>query len=333
MPTLITPTGLTRFGNMTYNIGGSSGLDNVFDANNLTSGYVQATTGYVGVTFGTPRRIHSADFVSPSNGYDASGSTTSITLKLYAKTGSAPAHATDGVLLATMGPFTDVNVTTTKTLESTDQTTEYDHAWGVVQCGVWSVLVELRFYEADEVIPSPGPDTIELERFTIKRICDTAVDLTYGGATLSQFTVELNLTTPARVVLDFRADVEHRGGSTGYNGAISVGASLGHRFAAAYEDLSTATVTWLQGKSGRNLCELNPQHYEAVDVTDSMQCVEGFHQFFVSMNAATDASPYQTTNGLARILVEGGKGNNMFLMHVDHGAQVLEYGSPSGAGS
>lgn len=146
MPTLIDTSGLTKIGDMPSG-GGLPAAINPSDGG--STGYKQATIGWGGVTLSAPAAIHSADVTSATNGFDASGLTTPITLQLWAKQGAAPANGTDGTLIGSVGPFTDVNATTVKTIASNNTTTEWDHVWVRGTTGVWFVSEAMKFWGAD----------------------------------------------------------------------------------------------------------------------------------------------------------------------------------------
>jgi hypothetical protein len=78
---------LPTFGNMTR----GGGLATLFDGNSQTGAWAESTLGWAGVDFGSsPQAISEAVLFSASNGFDASGSASSIRLRLYGKNGGAP---------------------------------------------------------------------------------------------------------------------------------------------------------------------------------------------------------------------------------------------------
>lgn len=145
MPTLIDTSSLVKIGDMTSG-GGLAGAISHTDGG--TTGYKPATIAWAGVTLSAPAPIQNVEVTSATNGFDASGLTTTITLQLYGKQGTAPANGTNGTLLGSI-TFTDVNATTTKTINSNDTTTEWDHVWVRGTTGVWVVTDSMKFYEAD----------------------------------------------------------------------------------------------------------------------------------------------------------------------------------------
>jgi hypothetical protein len=133
----------TNFGDMTL----GSGLSAIFDGNTGTSGRAETTVGYAGKNYtSSPKRIYQAIVTSLTNGFDASGTSTTITLTLYGKNGSAPANGTDGTVLSTT-TFTDTESLHSKTLVSSQPGTLWDYVWVRGTTGVWVVFSELVFYE------------------------------------------------------------------------------------------------------------------------------------------------------------------------------------------
>lgn len=321
--TLIDTTGLTKIGDMTSG-GGLTAAVNTGDGG--STGYKTGTTGWAGVALAAPTAISHVDVTSATNGFDASGSTSQITLKLYGRQGTAPAHATNGVLLGTVGPFTDVNATTVKTIPSGDTTTEWDYLWVTGTTGVWTVYESIKPYAADEAPPEEAPIQVLSERYTIRSWCDTPLLLGHQLTHLPDFDQTIFVqTSDALAEFFFRADIVHRGTVTGYNGALSLGCALYFKESQTFSELDGEPWQLIdRAVSGRNLCERNPQHYEAIDVTGALMLMSDYYyRFGVKMNAKTDQSPYQTTDGLAGILVEGNDGLNQFLVRVDHGGTLV----------
>jgi hypothetical protein len=118
----------------------------VFDGDDLTSAHRESTTGYAGIALSAPTQIESVQFVSQSNGFDASGSATTITLQAYCKTTTGlPANADDGTSIGSL-TFTDAEAVTTKLIASNNSALQCRYVWGKVTTGVWSALTELRVY-------------------------------------------------------------------------------------------------------------------------------------------------------------------------------------------
>lgn len=99
-----------------------------------------------------------------TDGSSGSNYTGNVTIDLYAKTGAAPANATDGTLLGTVA-FNDANDESGgRTIASSDQTTFFTYAWIVVRRtdGVAHTfcVVEVEFYTPGSA-GSPIPSTTE----------------------------------------------------------------------------------------------------------------------------------------------------------------------------
>lgn len=326
---LLDTTSLTKIGDMTSGSGLAAAV-NTGDSG--STGYKTTTSGYAGVSLTAPSAIDHADVVSATNGYDASGSTSPITLKLYGKQGSPPTSATNGTLLGTVGPFTDVNSITTKTIPSSDLSTEWDHLWVVGTTGVWTVYEATKFYLTEPAPPDNGPDPVDSERYTIESASNTATLLGYQFTHLSDFDQNVFVETPALATFDFRADTVHRGDITGYNNALSIGARIAYKCASTYAGLAGASWQYLDNVvSGENLVDRHPHHYGRILLTGAMVLqANKYYRFGIFANAATDQSPYQTTNGLAGLLVEYGKGLNLFLTDIDHGAVLVNLNGGGG---
>lgn len=116
----------TVIGNMTRK---ERAFEGNLDKNYNNSAVRIAANGYVGKTFLTPRTIGKAVCHGTNNfGYDAASTSTTVTLTLYAKQGAAPSSGTDGTQLATTS-FADGATADMKELTSSDDQTEFDHAW------------------------------------------------------------------------------------------------------------------------------------------------------------------------------------------------------------
>lgn len=144
----------TNIGDATTGGGLAAAFDGDTSQESLQSARVaSATSFYVGKTFTVSQSIVRAVAWATANvGFASNG--TNITLELYGKTGTAPANATDGTLLGTEGPFTDGN-SISKTIESSDTTSLFDHIWlrvsGDGAAGVMAVA-ELQLYQTPEVL-------------------------------------------------------------------------------------------------------------------------------------------------------------------------------------
>ena len=306
-------TGLPRIGNM---ISGG-GLNGIFDGNAGTSGYAQSTTGYAGIDFNSaPRRIEKVEIDSQSNGYDASGLTSQVTLKLYGRNGAAPASATDGTLLGSIGPFTDVNALQTKTIVSSDQVTQYRYVWAVITTGVWAAAVSIRLFAA---LAPLEPVASDARRIIVHRRCDEAIALSQLETEVQPFRVTLRMNAPAVLKIHFQCNTTHNGPVTGYNGAVGIGFALYYKYAETFAGLAGAPLVFVRA-TGCNISERNPQHYGETPMVAAMSTLAGFYEFRMTGSAHSDGS---SLNGLASILVEGGRGLNGLVLDFDKDAELV----------
>ena len=299
---LIDLNGCTKIGNLTS----GGGLASVFDGENTTVGYAQATSGYAGVSLPAPKRIDRVEVSSAENGFDASGLETAITLQLYGKVGVAPSSSTDGVLLGSTA-FTDQNLRRTITVASSDKSTEFNHVWVRVVTGVWSILAELRVFEAGEVEPLPEPEPLPPGMHVLLKSCDGAVALTHYGAELPQFRIQLLLAEPRQVAIDFSACTVHTGTGADFNVPVGYSFRICHRSAANAAGLAPAPfIERPNAVDGGNILN-RTQHYGNAAIVDGLELPAGLSEISVIGSGHTDGS---TTPGLIRMLVEGGKGLN-----------------------
>lgn len=296
-------SGAELFGSLT--LGG--GLATAFDNNSGTIAYADSTTGFVGVSLPEPKRIDRVEAVSAANGFDASGLTTGITLQLYGKTGAAPVSATDGVVIG-VASFTDENVQRTVTIQSNDKATLFDHAWLRLSTGMWSVVADLRLFEAPEPEPIPEPEPLSPGSHVFIKSCDQNVPLVSSGVEISQFRTAVFLGEPRKVLLDFHADVIHVG--NGSDASVAVGFSfwVARRSAPTIAALQLAPFVNIRSAvGGGNVAERNPQHYGNKSICTAVELDAGFHEFSVIGNGHTDGS---STQGLLQVLSEYGMGLN-----------------------
>jgi hypothetical protein len=164
----------TRIGNM-------SSLSQAFDGIRFTSGnYAErttATSAYIGADFGSYPRAASKVVMWPnaadSVGFWVGGTSTTITIVIRGKNGSAPADRTDGTQIGTSGAISDTADPVEITL--TDTTTQYRYIWadisinGTVATTIrvaemwilgndegWGLLAHSYFYSSIAVGPSNG---------------------------------------------------------------------------------------------------------------------------------------------------------------------------------
>lgn len=303
---MIDVTALPRIGNMTR----GGGLNAAFDGLPASQAWNEATSGWVGVDLGTPRRIDRATVSCQSNGFDASGLTTSVTLTLRAKN-SAPTGPNDGVTLGQIS-FTDVNAIGTREIASNNTVAEWRFVWVAVSTGVWAVVSEIALFEAPEPAPpAPVPDADEVVYI---RSVDAYTPLPWDAAHIPGFDIAFVTDQPSVAVIDFQANVKHQGNelSPPYTGVVGVGFVIQHNAGSGW-------VTIPNGTSGFNISERNPQHYGSAVVTGAVALAPGVHSFRVLGTAHTDAD---SRNHIARLLVEG-EGLNALRVTVKRNAVLV----------
>jgi hypothetical protein len=126
--TVIDYSGLTKFEDATSNEAAAyNGTASQAAAAAVTK--TSATSIYYGFTNTTAANVTRAHvWGSNDQGY-VNGANPTITMRLYGKTGSAPANGTDGTILSEIS-FTDTTGSTTyRELVSTDYTSTWDHVW------------------------------------------------------------------------------------------------------------------------------------------------------------------------------------------------------------
>lgn len=285
----INTTPLTKLGNMTTN-----GIASLFDGSTATNAYFAGTAGWAGVTLAAPTRIEKVEIVSQTNGFDASGSASSITLRLYGKAGSAPTSLTDGVLLATDGPFTDPNAMVTRTLVSGNQTTQFDHVWVTVSTGVWAAAVEIRFFDVEVVVTPPTPTepivAIPLDAYYIERIIATDTKITQAPVEPAGWVVEFELTQPRLVRVDFHSDAKHDTDSSLYSMVIGVGFRLLHRFGTTATAMDSASPTYVPGAVGGANILNRTDHYMNKAFSKYMTLQAGFHRLSINASGHTNGT-------------------------------------------
>lgn len=146
---LINRTAGTNIGNMT----GSAGLAAAFDgetaeANANCASLASATDAFIGKTLaGT--KVFGQAIAYGSNAAGFSSLNIELTLRVYGKTGAAPANSADGTVVGTL-VFTDTaNESAGRVIESTDLVAAWDHLWLRITGGSASTLrvAELVLYE------------------------------------------------------------------------------------------------------------------------------------------------------------------------------------------
>ena len=108
-----------------------------------------ATSLYYGFTAGTATNVSRALVWGSSDQGYVNGANPTITMRLYGKTGSAPANGTDGTSLSEI-TFTDsTGESTYRELVSTDTTSTWDHVWVYISQGGSAAsmyVAEIRFF-------------------------------------------------------------------------------------------------------------------------------------------------------------------------------------------
>lgn len=306
MSTQIDTSNLTKIGNMTS----GGGLAAIIDGSPST-GYAQSLTGYAGVTLSAPTLIDRVELTSPDNGFDASGLTTTVTLRLRAKNGAAPLSAGDGQLLGEV-TFTDQNSVRTITIESTDKITQFDHVWASLSTGVWCILSEFAVYAADEPV---YPDPLSAGRHVFLKSCNDAVQLPKNAAEIPQFRIFFRLAEQRTILVDFHVDVKHVGEGSDASIAVGYGFRICKRSADSYELVRTLPFVGIVNASGGgNVSERNPQHYGNKAITTAIELSAGYHEISVVGTGHTDGS---STPGLLQMLVESGQGKNALRVIVE----------------
>lgn len=303
---MIDPSGLVAFGNM----GSGGGLAAVFSPDTST-GYATVPTGWAGLTLSEPTRLKSVSITSASNGFDASGSTTQITIRIYGRTGAAPAGPSDWTMLAST-TFTDVNAVTTKTLVSADQITPFDHIGFSISTGVWAIAQYVQFEEATEATAMlPTPDLAK--RTVYQHRIDTEILLPWTAAELQATRWKpIEIPAPCIGLLDITVDFKHRGIPTdgepnGYTGPIGIGWSFGRRFGATLAAMIAAPWQRYDDFTLSTQIASMEHHYATATRSGVIDLDPGFYQFSVVGTSHTTAG---SSNGHASTLVEYGKGLN-----------------------
>lgn len=303
---MIDPSGLVAFGNM----GSGGGLAAVFSPD-TSAGYATVSTGWAGLTLSESTRLKSVSIVSASNGFDASGSATTITLRLYGKKGAAPAGPSDGVMLAST-TFTDINAVTTKLLTSADQITPFDHVWISISTGVWAISQHVQFEEATEATAMlPTPDLTK--RTVYQSRLDTEILLPWTAAELPATRWKpLEIPAPCIGLVDIAIDFRHRGIPTdgepdGYTGPIGIAWIFGRRFGASLAAMIAAPWQRYDDFVLSTQIASMQHHYATATRSGTIELAPGFYQFSVYGTAHTTAG---VSNGHACNLVEYGKGLN-----------------------
>lgn len=291
---LLNSSNLEKFGTM---IGGA-GLGAIFDGDMSTTGYAQSFVGYVGLVLSQAKRIARVDVTSATNGFDASGATSGIELRLYGKNGM-PSGADDGVILASSA-FTDQNTQRTITLESTDKISSFTHVWVKVHTGVWAVAADIKFYE--ETGPIVDLEPIGPGSHLIMKSCNDSIPLTFSFSEIPQFRVRFRLDCPRIVLFDLHADVIHVGGASDTDKPVGYSFRIVRRFGNDLPALNGAAFEYIDNAvGGGNVRDLQ-QHYGNKTIPSGMILEAGYHEVSVLGSGHTSAT---STLGLLRMALDG----------------------------
>jgi hypothetical protein len=302
---MIDTSGLARIGNMTAG-GGLAGALSVDTA----TGYVADRFGWVGVTLAAPTRIASATITSAANGFDASGSTSTVTLRLYGKNGAAPANGSDGFKLGEI-TFTDVNAVGSRPINSVDPVTAWDHVWITIYTGVWAVAMAVEF-EAGELPPLLPLPTLGKPTLYRKSYHDP-IELPWSTADLPGTRLApLQIDVASIAKIDFAADIVHAA-VAGYEGPVGLGWHLYKRSGATLALMAAAAFSRVDHLVSTNQIASLAHHYATCSRTGAVALAPGFHQFQFAGSAHTTTN---SANGNARLLVEDGVGRNSLRIEI-----------------
>jgi len=305
-----------KFGNMR----GGSGLHAVFDSNS-TTGYFQGTHGWAGVDLGEPIRVLSASLLSASNGFDASGLETQVTLELRAAN-TMPQQMSDGVLLGTKS-FTDQNTARVVTIDSTDTDTKFEYIWFVIKTGVWAVAGGAVIHEnIDRPAPKIPPVevyTIEAERTSFQRSINQKTPMTWVPSKIDDFDIGFKTRSSAVATLHFRSDVIH---NNIVSGVIGISARIFVQEGDTEAECLANTPTKIPNAvSGQNIYNIT-DHYGNINIHKKIKLeANKYYLFTVQGSAHTTLS---SQNGLCSILAEYGDGLNNFMISVDETEVLAE---------
>ena len=139
----------TNIGNMTSNGGLAAAFDgNTSQAQTQCAANTNQIGGYVSKALAQPAAIDRVIIYGSNNAGYSNGTNRTITLVLYGKQGAAPSSATDGTILGTLGPFTDIpDESAGRTIASSDTDAIWDHVWvGYTASGGGARCAELQIY-------------------------------------------------------------------------------------------------------------------------------------------------------------------------------------------
>lgn len=304
------------FGNMVC----GGGLDAAL--NNTGNAYAQGTVGWIGKSTDTSKNLNAVKVTSQTNGFDASGSTSQISIQVR---GSAtlPTSATDGVILGEIPAFTDANTLTTKTITFAQPST-YPYVWAVINTGVWAAVTNVEYVYS---VISSDTDTIVYPVISgysvIKKSVDEQTPLPQVAAIIAPLTVRFELVAPTVCTLNFQTNFVHRGElfTPSYLGVVGVGVSFEYKYAQTKAGVLAAPLQrFKNASSGMNIYDRNPAHYGSASVVSAELLQAGFYELVCYGTAHTDAD---SRNGLAGLLIEGGRGLNGLVITLAPNASFL----------
>ncbi len=303
---MIDASTLTKFGNMT--LGG--GLNAVLDLDTSNTGYSTTAQGWAGITLSVPTAIDKVELVPASNGFDASGLTSSITIDLYGKVGSSPTSPTNGTKLGTLS-FTDVNSQVSRTIMSNNRVTNYDHVWVVISTGVWAVASSVKIYSV--VLPS-APSIINSNQYSLQRSLNTNVPLNWYASEIPGFRIATISDVDSVATLTFRMDVIH---NNIYSGAVGIAGHIVVRSGSTWQECQAASFSDITNAvSGKNIIDVT-DHYGNININIKYQLVANrYYEFSASGSAHSTGS---SANGLCSVLAEYGQGLNALILTVNKG--------------
>jgi hypothetical protein len=328
---LIDNDSLTYFGDIDRSEGVDGKRARVFDGDDLTGAHRESTTGYAGVSLGAPTQIESVEFVSQSNGFDASGYSTTITLQAYCKTTTGtPANADDGTSIGSV-TFTDIEAVTTKTIVSSNSSLQCRYVWGKVTTGVWSALTELRTYgTTSPEVTATGTPTV------FRRSCNERAGLNKDATELPCFRQAFKLNEARAVLVDLHAGFMHtsksNSGTTPFADVVGLGAHAVRRTASTQAGLAAEGWQFDENMVATGNIYDPRQHYIHLPITGCWELGAGFHEISVAASNHTTAVPNTTFAhfGIVAVLAEGGSphfaGRNLLRI------QVLPVGSTCDGG-
>lgn len=144
----LTLTGLSTFGNLTSGGELAAVIDGETSESTTTSANATTANGWAGVTLSSPARFFEAYAYGSNNGGFVNAANPTVSLYIWAKTGSAPATYNDGTVIGSTS-FTDTtNESAGRLITMTDNETEWDHVWIEVSPGSSAAvrLAELRLW-------------------------------------------------------------------------------------------------------------------------------------------------------------------------------------------